>query len=87
MNREYIECLKNEIKNLTFNLAMCEYYYNADGTGSYKKNLLIEQINGMKKYLNALVKIYQDEKIKWNLEEYIEKKKYEEPENEPNEKI
>lgn len=80
MNREYIECLKNEIKNLTFNLAMCEYYYNADGTGSYKKNLLIEQINGMKKYLNALVKIYQDEKNKFKcMEGYLA--------NESNEKI
>ena len=72
-NKKYIKRLEKEIKELTFNLAMCEYYYNKDGTGSYRKNLLIDQINGMQKYLKALVKIYQDEKIKWNLEEYIEK--------------
>ena len=31
-NKKYIKRLEKEIKELTFNLAMCEYYYNKYAT-------------------------------------------------------
>ena len=80
LNTKYMQTLEKEIKEIAFKLNNCIYWFEKSNNSivqDKRQICLVEtQIVYMKDYLKTLTEIYQHEK-----------KKYEEPENESNEKI